>query len=314
MSTAFIFPGQGSQHVGMGKDFYNQYEFIYEELFEEANDILGVDLKNFCFSGPNDQLTATQIAQPAIVTSSIGMYRLLKSEGITPNVVAGHSVGQFSALVAAGSLTFADALQIVHQRGKCMAAVKKLGNMVAVVGSREEQLEEVLEKAFDFGVEMSAHNSPIQVVFSGELEKIAKFKQSVDEIPGIKTKLLNVSQAFHSSLMQEMEQEFMDYIYQFSVEDAAIPVILNCNAKVATNKNEILEDIQLQCTRPVLWRQTIDCLSTFDTTDIFEVGPSKNLSGLLRAFDLQDVVTISTESVMSYKKNMKKVKKLSLQV
>ena len=314
MSIAFLFPGQGSQQVGMGKDFYSNYNEIYKTLFEEANDTLGVDLKKLCFSGPNDQLTATEIAQPAILTSSIGVYRLLESEGIIPDYVAGHSVGQFSALVASGSLAFSDALKIVHQRGKSMAAVKKSGTMVAVVGSREEQLNEILDQSYHHGVELAGHNSPIQVVFSGEVERIEKFKKFVDLIPGMKSKLLNVSQGFHSSLMQEMEHEFMDYITQFSIKDALIPIILNCNAQSTTSKKEILEDIQLQCTQPVLWKQTMERLFTLNTRKFFEVGSSKTLLGLMRSFHLQDISTFSTESVMSYKKNVNKFNKMLVEI
>ncbi|KAA0560853.1 ACP S-malonyltransferase [Bacillus sp. CH30_1T] len=309
MSKAFIFPGQGSQHIGMAKDFYKQFPSIFTTIFEEAEDALGVPLKKLCFFGPNETLTSTDIAQPAILTTSVGVYKLLESEGVTPDYVAGHSIGQFSALVAAGSYQFSDALKIVHQRGKSMARVKRKGTMLAVVGSKEEQILEVIDKSFDFNVELAAHNSPLQIVFSGEVDLIVKFKEYMDSIPGIKTKLLNVSQGFHSKLMEEMESGFYDYVSGFSLNEPEIPIILNCDSKLTWKKAAILEDIRLQCTQPVLWKQTIESLHSFDIQEIFEVGPSKTLSGLMRSFGKKAITTYSTESVMSYKKSVKKSSK-----
>ncbi|MGX4668271.1 ACP S-malonyltransferase [Cerasibacillus sp. JNUCC 74] len=308
MNISFLFPGQGSQHVGMSKDYYNRYKDIYINIFEKAKQSLGFDLKLICFSGPNDRLTATEVAQPAILTASVGVYLLLMEQGIQPNYVAGHSVGQFAALVAAGALTYSDALKIVHKRGQCMRAVKQSGKMVAVVGSKEEQIECIINQSYEAEVDIAGYNSPLQVVFSGAAKNIELFYEQVEQIPGVRAKLLNVSQGFHSRLMKDMEEEFMDYVSKFNISNAKIPVILNCSAKVTKDCTEIMEDIRLQCTNAVLWKQTVQNLVDLKTEKFIEVGASKTLTGFMRSYD-HNVPTYSTESVMAMKKMLKKHEK-----
>ncbi len=186
MTTAFIFPGQGSQHVGMAKDYFRKYKAIFRELFDEANDVLGFNLKQLCFYGPLDQLTATEVTQPAILTVSVGVLRLFVAEGILPDMVAGHSVGQFAALVAAEVVDFADALKIVRKRGQYMSDVKQLGGMVAVVTANERQIDNILSMCDLYDLDFAAYNSLNQVVFSGSIAKIQNLHNQISGIPGVR--------------------------------------------------------------------------------------------------------------------------------
>ncbi|TCP69110.1 ACP S-malonyltransferase [Baia soyae] len=307
MSLAFLFPGQGSQYVGMGKDFYRRYEAIFSDLFNEANEVLGFDLQKMCFQGPAEYLTATEVAQPAILTASVGVYRLLEQEGITPSAMAGHSVGQFSALVASSSLTFADALQIVRKRGKCMASVKQPGSMVAIVTSKHELMAEALTWIEEQEIDIAAYNAPNQIVLSGAVEQMNEAYTVLDEIEGIKAKKLSVSQAFHSRLMKEMESEFMEFITQFSFDTPRVPIVLNCTATESQDVDLILEDVRRQCTSPVRWAQTIKRLAEMEMEQFVEVGSSKTLSGLMRSF-AEGYQVHSTESPMALAKALKRMR------
>ncbi|MDY0409189.1 ACP S-malonyltransferase [Virgibacillus soli] len=307
--NAFIFPGQGSQHVGMGRDFLKAYPDVFEELFAEANEALGFDLKEICLYGPTETLTSTEIAQPAIVTLNVGIYRLLQHENITPTYVAGHSVGQFAALVAAGVFTFSDTIKIVHQRGKRMMAVTKKGTMLAVVCSRQEQLQEVIAEAMNHRIDVAGYNSPQQVVFSGEMTEIDALQAQLAVMTGVRAKRINVSQGFHSRLMEEMELDFMRDVQQFPMQDASIPVVLNCSALETKNKTAILEDIRLQCTYPVLWEQTISHLCERGVYHFIEVGTSRTLTGFMRAFERPQIKTYAMESAMKVKKYIRTYQK-----
>ncbi|SDY98480.1 ACP S-malonyltransferase [Thermoactinomyces sp. DSM 45892] len=307
MSLAFIFPGQGSQHVGMGRDFYRRYESIFSSLFQEANDVLGFDLQKICFQGPVEYLTATEVAQPAILTVSVGVYRVLEQEGITPSAMAGHSVGQFSALVASRSLTFADALQIVRKRGRCMASVKRPGSMVAIVTSKQELMAEALTWIEEQEIDIAAYNAPNQIVLSGAVEKMNEAYTVLDEVEGIKAKKLSVSQAFHSRLMGEMEAELMEFISRFSLRTPRVPIVLNGTAKESHDVDLIVEDVRRQCTSPVKWTQTITRLAEMEIEQFVEVGSSKTLSGLMRSF-AEGYQVHSTESPMALAKALKRMR------
>ncbi|UHA75638.1 ACP S-malonyltransferase [Paenibacillus sp. 481] len=301
MKTAFLFPGQGSQFVGMGKGFCRKYGAAFEDTFTEASDALGFNLKQVCFEGPERELTKTEYAQPAIVTVSVGIYRLLMNEGIAPSVVAGHSVGQFSALVAAGVLPFAEAVRLVRKRGLCMAAVAQKGGMAAVVMSKPEQRAALIETIHEMEVDVASYNTPSQMVVSGAVDNIQRIVEYLNNQAGVRTKPLAVSHAFHSRLMAEMEAELMTYVKELHFNDASIPLVLNGNAKAVTCMNEIVNDIRDQCTQPVLWDQSMNTLHDLGVSQVIEVGASSTLIGMMRAIGY-DWQTAAVDTPMTLEK------------
>lgn len=305
MKTAFLFPGQGSQYVGMGKDFYRAYDTVFKPIYEEAEAILNIDMKTICFSGPEAILTSTDITQPAILMHSVGIARLLAYEGIQPNYVAGHSVGQFAALVAAEVLSFEEALRIVRKRGQCMSAVQKEGAMLATAFSKIERSEELLVLAEKYNVDLAGDNSPTQLVFAGETEGIELLLEEIQQIEGVRAKRLNVSHAFHSRLMSSMVEEFQTYCEEFEFKEAKIPLILNCSVNETRNPALIFQDVIDQCTKTVRWTETIQTLLLNEVNTFLEVGPKKTLTGLMRAYDYEGQA-LSNHSVMAFRKNLEK--------
>ncbi|PFD11835.1 ACP S-malonyltransferase [Bacillus cereus] len=304
----FIFPGQGSQSVGMCKGYLDKYPNIFVPLFEEANDTLGFDLKQLCLYGPSEKLIETSVTQPAILTVSTGISRILHLYGIRPSKVAGHSLGQFSALVEAGSLQFQDALSIVRKRGQLMSNVKQEGCMLGIVSNTYQTLFEVVEESKQYEIDIAAYNSPTQVVFSGESKSILKFQKVLDQKNGIKTKILSTSHAFHSRLMGEMVLEFKEHLNLFSLKNAQIPIVLNCSGKPTTDRINILQDIERQCVGPVMWQDTIYTLLNNGTKHFIEVGPGNTLTKLCRSFK-QNISVSSTETPMYLKRSLTTIEK-----
>lgn len=298
---AFIFPGQGSQTVGMCKGYYDKFPEIFNPLFEEANDTLGFDLKKICLYGPMEQLTETSVAQPAILTVSTGISRVLASMNIRASMVAGHSFEQFSALVEAGVLPFNDALRIVRKRGQAMSQVKIPGSMLGVVTNTREKILQIIEEAKPYQIDIGAYNSPTQVVFSGASANVEQFQKDISQLPGVKVRMLATSQAFHSRLMSEMVAEFMEYVHSFPMQRARIPIILNCSAEKTVDEGAILEDIKLQCTETILWETTINALLDAGIEHFIEVGPGNTLTKLCWLFQ-QNISVFSTETPMKLKK------------
>ncbi|WP_353855139.1 ACP S-malonyltransferase [Bacillus sp. Bos-x628] len=307
MDTAFVFPGQGTQYIGMMKDFYVKYPHIFDELFEEVADRLHIDLKKICFSGTEQELTSTDIAQPAILLHSVGIQRLLESEGISPDITAGHSVGQFSALVTAKALTFSEAVQLVHKRGVFMKNTTETGKMLAVVSSQSEILQEILIDAKKFGVDIAAINSPLQAVISGHERNINEIYKELEFKKGVKVNFLKVSHAFHSSLMAEAQNNFSIYVKQSQINRPIIPIILNNTSLPSTEVEEIRKDLIKQCTDTVFWSAAVKQLISLQIKNIIEVGPKKTLTGLARAFQMKPKF-FPTESFVAYKKIVKKRK------
>ncbi|WP_249669144.1 ACP S-malonyltransferase [Bacillus altitudinis] len=307
MDTAFIFPGQGSQYIGMMKDFYVRYPHVFNQLFEEAADQLHIDFKKICFNGSEQELTSTDIAQPAILLHSVGIQRLLELEGISPDITTGHSVGQFSALVTAKALTFSEAVQLVHKRGVFMKNTTERGKMLAIVSSQSEILQEILIDAKKLGVDIAAINSPLQAVISGLEGKINEIYKVLEFKKGVKANFLKVSHAFHSNLMAEAQMNFSDYVKQFRFNTPIIPIILNNTSLPSTEVEEIRNDLIKQCTDTVFWSATVEQLISLHLKNIIEVGPKKTLTGLARSFQMKPKF-LPTDSFMAYKKILKKRK------
>ncbi len=281
---AFIFPGQASQEVGMGQDFYREFSRV-RELYDAAETFLGFPLKRLSFEGPLEELTQTRITQPAIFVMSVTVDMLLKERGITPVAAAGHSLGEFSALVSAQALTFEQGLKLVKLRGELMARAGELnpGTMAAVIGLEGGKVEEVCRETE--GVALPAnYNSPGQLVISGEIEAVKKAMALAKERGAKIVKELNVSGAFHSPLMESGSEELFEEIDNTEFAPPVFPVYHNAAAEPASSPEQIKEMLKKQLTSPVLWEQSI--LSMIPLTNAFlEVGPGKVLTGLLKRID-----------------------------
>jgi [acyl-carrier-protein] S-malonyltransferase len=288
MKAAFIFPGQGSQYVGMGKDLVAAYPSA-RELYERADDALELPISRFSFEGDAETLTATKNAQPAILLHSIVVVRILREEGgIEPSIVAGHSLGEYSALVAAGAVDEMDALKIVRKRGELMydAGIKQPGTMAAIIGMERGDVESVCREAVNGGIVVVANiNSPGQLVISGTVGAVERAMKIALERGAKKTVSLNVSGAFHSPLVAPAQNELVEYIRSFLFRDARVGVVCNADAKAITKKEEIIDALSRQLTSPVLWSDSMAMLCGRWNGPILEVGPGKVLAGLLKRID-----------------------------
>ncbi len=290
--VAFLYPGQASQYVGMGKDLYGKFP-IAKEIFEETNQILGFDLKSVCFEGPEDELKQTRITQPAIFVHSYIVTKLLGERNIIPTMAAGHSLGEYSALVAAGAITFEDGLRIVKKRGELMqhAGEKQAGTMAAIIGLSGEEVVEICQEACSAGIVAAANfNSPIQIAISGSLAGVARASELAVQKGAKKVMPLVVSGAFHSPLMESAQQELMAALEQIAIQTARFPVYANVTAKPAKEANDIRELLYKQLTHPVRWVETIENMISDGATDFYEVGPGSVLAGLVKRINRDFVV------------------------
>jgi len=283
--TAFIFPGQGSQYVGMAADFY-QVDASSRDLIAQADTILGVPLSAVCFRGPEDELRQTQNTQPAIFLHSIVVLR--KLTGVRPDMVAGHSLGEYSALVAAGALSFEDALRLVRLRGELMqqAGEEQKGTMAAIVGLAPEVVMNLCLEASAEGIVQPANfNSPGQIVISGSVTGVRRAVDIARANGARMAKELIVSGAFHSPLMESARNGLKQALDVTAIRDAFIPVYANVTAEPAVKEAEIRDLLYRQLTNPVRWEQTVRNMIRDGATDFVEVGPGKVLQGLVKRTD-----------------------------
>ncbi|WP_267145417.1 ACP S-malonyltransferase [Myxococcus guangdongensis] len=279
---AWLFPGQGSQKVGMGRKMLERSSAA-RRVFEEASDAIGEDLKRLCLDGPFERLTATENAQPAIVTVSVACLVELEERGLKPSVVVGHSVGEFSALVAAGCMPLATAVRAVRKRGQLMASVTTPGGMLAVMGLDGVRLAELCHDAAREGVVvMAIHNSPKQFVLSGDRSVLERFKDVALSAGATECVMLDVSHAFHSPLMGQVEEVWKSVVAGLQLRMPRYPVLLNTTAKPVKTLVCIRRSLLTQITGPVLWSQCMQALVEQGVTRVLEVGDSKVVSSLAR--------------------------------
>ncbi len=298
---AFIFPGQGSQQVGMGAELARAYP-IADAVFQEADATLGRALSQLCFEGPEAALKQTENTQLAILTCSVATLQVLKELGVAPNAVAGHSLGEYSALVAAGVLEFADALRLVHARASLMAEAGETqqGTMAAILGMDTEQLQQLCDSA-EGVVNIANYNCPGQLVISGEIDAVNQVVSLAKvEIGERRCRLLPVSGAFHSSLMASAQQQFGSALDSVTLSPPQVDIVMNVTGEFIRNANDIRHLLFQQITQPVQWEKTLRTIEKTGITHFVEVGPGKVLSGLVKRtlpgsspVNVEDIKTLS---------------------
>lgn len=300
-AVAFLFPGQGSQYAGMGRELAEVYPAA-RLVFEEADQTLGFAISELCFSGPEEALKLTENTQPAILTLSLAAYRVLEQNGIRPDYVAGHSLGEYSALVAAGALKFTDALRLVKNRGRYMqeAVPPGEGAMAAILGLRPAQVAEICRKAADGKVMPANLNSPDQTVISGAAAAVKTAVEQASAAGAKRAVMLPVSAPFHSELMRPAQERLEKDLRTTQFNDLKVPLVTNADAGVITSGSEAREALIRQVTLPVRWEESIRELIDQGATTFVEVGPGRVLSGLLRQID-RSVHSLNVEDLKSLK-------------
>ena len=284
---AFLFPGQGSQAVGMGKELAEKYP-IARQTFEEADEALGYKLSQLCFEGPEEKLRMTEITQPAILAASVAAWHVLNEKGITPSFVAGHSLGEYSAHVASGTITFADAVRTVRNRGKYMqeAVPVGVGAMAAILGMDLEKVTAVCGDASQGEVcEPANINSPDQIVISGHASAVERAIKLADERGAKRAKLLPVSAPFHCSLMKPAQDRLANDLRSIKFQSPGVPVVCNVDATPLEDAERSCDALLRQVTGSVKWHPSMRLLVSKGIQTFVEVGPGKVLCGLMRQID-----------------------------
>lgn len=284
---AFVFPGQGSQHCGMGKAIAEAYSEA-RQVFEEADDALGFGLSRLCFEGPDEQLAMTENTQPALLTVSVAVLRALWRRAEPPHFVAGHSLGEYTALVAARSLDFADALRLVRIRGKLMQEASPLGvgAMAAVIGLDAEAVERICSRAAEGQVVSAANlNSPQQIVIAGHLEAVERAAQLAAGEGARKVVRLPVSAPFHCALMKPVQDRLQPELEKTAFADLAVPLVNNVDAALVRAASAAREGLARQVSSAVRWTDSVRALTAAGVKTFVEIGPGRVLSGLIRRID-----------------------------
>jgi [acyl-carrier-protein] S-malonyltransferase len=300
---AWIFPGQGSQAVGMGKAFYDD-DVEARALFEEAGRVLGYDLARLCFQGPPEQLNLTEYTQPALLTVSVTALRMLQRSGLRPSAVAGHSLGEYTALVAAGALTFADAVALVRARGRYMqeAVEEGRGLVCALLGLDRQIVAEVCREASSIGIVSPANfNAPGQVVIAGEKAAVEEAGRLAKAKGCRKVIALAVSVPVHTSLMAPAAERLAGDVMRVPMQDLEVPLINNADAKPLRKASEVRASLIRQLASAVLWEESVRAIQSMGIQTLIEIGPGKVLSGLakriapeLRLLNVQDQASLSS--------------------
>lgn len=307
---AFVFPGQGSQKVGMGQSVIAANEDA-KEVFKEADERLGYSLSTIISDGPQSKLTLTTNAQPALLTTSIAILQCFKESGIQPDYTAGHSLGEYTALVTSGAMTFSDAVYAVHKRGQLMeeAVPNGEGTMAAVLGMNREDLQGITAEITANGdvVQLANLNCPGQIVISGTSAGVKKASMKAKESGARRVLPLQVSGPFHSTLMKPAAEKFASILNKLEIKDIDIPVITNVNAEPLTEAKDIKRKLIEQLYSPVLWEDSVEKMLSLGVDTFVEIGPGKVLSGLIKKVNRR-MQTYAVQDLESCQETIEKLK------
>ena len=296
--TAFLFPGQGSQKVGMGADLREAEPEIFERYLSQADEASGLPIQKLCLEGPIEDLTATEAAQPALFSTSLAVLDVARKRGLSADFVAGHSLGEYTAAVASGAISTEDGMRLVAKRGKLMAEIQssRPGAMAAIIGLPPERVEEMCQKASAEGSVAPANlNTPSQIVCSGEEAAVLKLLELAEADGADKAIRLKVGAAFHSELMEPVQASMREAMEEVSISDPETPIVGNATGQLRTTGDEVREALIAQIASAVLWVDSVRTLVENGTDSFLELGSGRTLSGLVRQID-PEVETFSADS------------------
>lgn len=302
--VVFMFPGQGAQYVGMGKDFYDSFS-CSKEVFEKANEVLDIDVKKLCFE-ENDNINITEFTQAAMVTSSVAILKKLEEMGVKPDITAGLSLGEYCALVASGVMSFEDAVKAVRQRGILMQDTVPAGEgaMSAVLGMKKEDIEAVLPDVEGI-VTIANYNCPGQIVISGETAAVAKAGEALKEAGAKRVLPLKVSGPFHSPMLKPAGEKLLNVLEDININDPKVPYVSNTTAELVTSKDDVKELLGRQVYSSVRWEQSIEKMIADGADTFIEIGPGRTLCGFMRKIN-RNVKAINIAKV----EDLEKVKEI----
>lgn len=306
--VAFMFPGQASQYPGMGKELSENYP-VAKAVFDEADQALGFSISQMCFAGTEEDLKLTANTQPAILTCSVAVYRVLEEKGLSPDFVAGHSLGEYSALVAAGALKFADAVQLVRKRGTYMqqAVPNGEGAMAAIMGLSPAIVQDACKRAAQNQVCSPANlNSPEQTVISGHAAAVKRAVELASQAGAKRAVILSVSAPFHSALMMPAQEKLEKDLQKTDFSKLRVPLVTNVDADTTTSANEARDALVRQVSMPVRWEESVRLLIEEGVNTFVEVGPGKVLTGLLRQIE-RSVAALNVEDEKSLAATVDKI-------